>query len=152
MKNTNIRHPRALVAMAHPVRRHRLTRGLREDGWTVVAVEDGYKLVRRLADAILDEDTGHRPDLIIADATMAGCSGLTVLEGLRDLHWNTPIIVIVDFNRPDTLRLATNLGATAVFEKPIDVDEVRAAVARLRSTEGLERGPTAPLAVPAPRR
>lgn len=126
------RRPHAMVAMAHPTRRTRLTAALRADGWTVNPLADGFALVRRLADVILTEDPTRGPDLLVVDATLSGCTGLTVLEGLRALRFQTPIIVIVDFNRPATLSLANELGATAVFEKPIDVAQVATTAAALR--------------------
>jgi len=115
---------RVFVAMEHRGRRARVADGLRRDGWVVRVAEDGYELVRLLEHALLTEDQARRPDLIVADATLHGLMGLSVLQGLRQLEWTTPVIVIVDFNQPATFDLARELGATAVFEKPVDPDEV----------------------------
>ena len=127
--------PRALVGMAHPERGRQMVVGLRQDGWSVTIARDGYHLVRLMADAILMDTETARPDLIICDATMAGCTGLTVLRGIRDLHWATPVIVITDFNRPDAMQEALSFGASRVFEKPVNVEEVRVAALSLRLRE-----------------
>lgn len=115
---------RAIVAMAHRGRRARVADGLRRDGWVVRVADDGYDLVHLMEKALLSDDAGVRPDLIIADATLHGLMGLSVLQGIRQLEWTTPVIVLVDFNQPRTVELARELGATRVFEKPVDPDEV----------------------------
>lgn len=120
------RKPRALIAMSHPQRRQHLAHLLREDGWTAVVVDNGYELIGKMADALLD-DSAPRPELIVADATMAGCSGTSLLEGIRQLHWATPFFLIADFARPGAAAEALAVGPTQIFEKPIDVYAVRSA-------------------------
>ena len=117
------------MGMSHVERRVSLTRGLRDDGHTVVVADDGFHLIQLMSGAILDESgtAATRPDLIIADVTMAGCSGMTILQGIRQLNWGTPVFLIVDFNHPETARAAFENGADRVFEKPIEVTEVRSA-------------------------
>ena len=141
MSHRKGRKPRALIAMSHPQRRQHLAQLLREDGWTAVVVENGYELIGRMADALLD-DRARRPDLIIADATMAGCSGTSLLEGIRQLHWVTPFFLITDFARPGAAAEALAVGPTQVFEKPIDVHVVCAAArATLRAAAQTAPGP-----------
>lgn len=119
---------KVLVGMTNAARRAALTRGLRDAGHRVIVAQDGYHLVRLMSEALLDEnDATERPDLIIADVTMPGCSGMTILDGIRQLEWETPVFLIVDFNQPEVAAMAFARGADRVFDKPIDVDDVRAA-------------------------
>jgi len=100
---------------------------LRDAGCRVVTARDGADLLRKLGTAILDDDPVRRPALIIADLALAGCSGLSILEGLRALLWDTPFFLVVADSGADMARRAFALGATRVFAEPIDPDDVCAA-------------------------
>jgi len=113
--------------MSDSIRRSETCSRLRDAGCRVVTARDGADLLRKLGAAILDEDPARRPALIIADLALAGCSGLSILEGLRALLWDTPFFLIVDDNGADMARRAFALGATRVFGEPIDPDDVCAA-------------------------
>ena len=122
------RNPRRLLlGMAHEQRRDALAAALRDEGHSVVTASDGYELVS-LMSAPTSSETGlvSRPDLIIADVTMPGCSGMAILDKIRELHCDTPVFLIVDFNRPEIAERAFARGANRIFEKPIDIDDVRA--------------------------
>lgn len=97
--------------------RRKLARGLGEDGHVVEEVYSDFELLASL-------DAGEEIDLVIS-------SGLDVLGGLRSLHrpehWDTPVILIAAFGDDDTYRRAAFLNA-AVFDKPFDVDRLRAFV------------------------
>jgi len=71
---------------------------------------------------------GELPDLLISDVRMPGLSGLQVLRMVRDRGWSVPVILITAFGDEDTHNEASDLGATAVFDKPFDVDDLRTAV------------------------
>jgi CheY-like chemotaxis protein len=62
--------------------------------------------------------------LIITDHRMPGRTGLEILALLRSVNWTTPVIVISAFADPRTKLEATRLGVSAVFEKPLDLDEL----------------------------
>jgi CheY-like chemotaxis protein len=64
--------------------------------------------------------------LIITDHRMPGRTGLEVLALLRAVNWSTPVIVISAFADPRTQLEAARLGVSAVFEKPLDLDELAA--------------------------
>lgn len=123
--------PRVLVALSHSARRTKLTRALRAAGCRVAAAPDGYRLLRLLSRDLLAHALGGRPDLIVVDATMPGCNGLSILQGLRQLGWTTPVYIVVEYNQGDFAQRAFALGATRVFEKPIDVEQVCAAACAL---------------------
>jgi hypothetical protein len=48
-----------------------------------------------MAAAILDESL-RKPDLIVLESRLAGCMALSIVNGLKDLGWTTPIVVRLD--------------------------------------------------------
>ena len=94
------------------------------DGFEVVCVPDGHRLVDYLSRC---EQEDRLPDVIVTDHRMPGYTALDVLKGLRDAHWRVPVIVITAFG-PDVREPARALGASAVFDKPFDPDDLRTAV------------------------
>ena len=85
--------PRVFLAVVDPSKRLRLTGALERIGCDVVATHSGYHLLERIADALLD-DGASRADALVFDAILPGCTGLSLLEGLRDLQWDVPIILL----------------------------------------------------------
>jgi CheY-like chemotaxis protein len=84
----------ALVGVRNRARREHIDQMLRRNGCAVKTTPDGFHLIQRLADAILSNRDIARPDLIIADAVLPGCTGASLLAGLRDLGWETPVILL----------------------------------------------------------
>ena len=89
--------PRALVALADAVCRARVTRVLGERGWQVEPHPSGFHLVVALERLVAGEATVPWPSLIVVDAISAGCLGITLAAGLRELEVPVPI-VLVDAN------------------------------------------------------
>ena len=118
---------RVMLAISDPLQRAVMTALLRDAGCRVVAVKSGIHLLRRLSVAILEEDPRRRPALIIADLQLPGCSGLSILEGLRALSWETPFFLLVGDNSAAIARRAFAVGATRVFDQPASLAEVHAA-------------------------
>ena len=59
---------------------------------------------------------------------MPGLTGLDVLAILRCANWATPVILITAFGDEATHAEGRELGAVAVFDKPFNVDALRATV------------------------
>jgi two-component system, response regulator, stage 0 sporulation protein F len=118
--------------------REPLSQILALDGFEVTAVPDGEMLVDHLSRCDAFE---RRPDVIVTDHRMPGYSGVEVLEGLRDAGWRIPVIVVTAYG-PEVTPLARALGAFAVLQKPIDLDDLRTAV--LCSVEWSRREVEAP--------
>lgn len=113
-----------------------LTELLVDDGFEVACVANGKLLVDLLSDC---EKERRMPDVIVTDHRMPGYSGVEVLEGLRRVGWNIPVIMITAFGR-EVGDLAKRLGASAVFQKPFDPDDLRtAALYSSRITKQLEK-------------
>jgi two-component system, response regulator, stage 0 sporulation protein F len=103
---------------------------LRAMGYRVAEFDDGVKLrdyiaylreARRLLDI----------DLIISDILMPGASGFEVLVSLGALRSTIPFIAITAFGDDNTHAAAHALGAAAMFDKPFELEELKALAARL---------------------
>ncbi len=107
---------------------------LRKDGYDVVDIPDGGRLLVQIAESYL----GGRPydayDLVISDVRMPVCSGLQILEGLRRARWTAPVILMTAFGDEQTRTRAHMLDAV-LFDKPFDVDDLRTAVLNLLTEE-----------------
>ncbi len=70
----------------------------------------------------------QQPDLVIMDIRIPGRSGLEVLPEMRALAPNTPVLMITAFHDMDTTISAMKLGAIDYIHKPLDIDEMDAAI------------------------
>ena len=105
--------------------------GLRQDGHHLIAVRDGVELLEYVASTLIFDEGAAYPDLIITDIRMPGFSGMSVLAGLRDQQWTTPIVVMTAYSDEKMRSDAERLGASAFFSKPFDLDDLRTAVINL---------------------
>lgn len=119
---------RILLADDDAEMRALLAAQLREDGYELVEARDGMELVRAVHRF---EDTLTELHLIITDVRMPGFDGIEVLEYLRSAQLAVPVIVMTAFGDQATHGRARAHGAAVVLDKPFDVDDLRAAVARI---------------------
>jgi DNA-binding response OmpR family regulator len=119
--------PRILLAEDDVEMRRFVSLSLRKDGYDVLEVGSGDDLLAQLGQALTYAAT-FNVDLIISDIRMPGISGLEVLAGLRTYVGAPPIVLITAFGDAATHAEAERLGAVAVFDKPFDMDDVRAFV------------------------
>lgn len=80
------------------------------------------------AEDFLREFPPPQPGCIISDISMRGMSGFDLLRRLRELGDETPVIVITGRPEVDTRTRALALGAAAVFEKPLVVEDMLTAI------------------------
>jgi len=100
---------------------------LRLEGFATLEVADGI--------AGIALATECRPDLILCDITMPGADGHAVLTALRqNPATNTiPFVFLTARSEPAEIRRGMNLGADDYLGKPVDLDDLLAAVrARLQ--------------------
>ncbi len=99
---------------------------LTADGHTVLSLAHGTVAVA----AILARQAAawEVPDLIVTDVRLPGYSGIEILETLRLRGCAIPAIVMSGFTATELRTRAEELGIVAVFEKPFDLDDLRAAV------------------------
>jgi CheY-like chemotaxis protein len=87
--------PLAHVAVRDGGLRSSITVALREQGWAVVESPSGYHLLQNIAEPLFANELWCRPQLVVVDAFSPGCSGLTIAQGLRDIGWAVPVVLIV---------------------------------------------------------
>ena len=91
-----------------------------KEGHEVHTASDGSAGVQRL----LEEEY----DLVITDLRMPGTHGMVVLERTRELHPDTPIIVMTAYASTETAIKAMKVGAYDYFTKPFKLDEVKVVI------------------------
>ena len=100
---------------------------LRADGHEVVEACDGNELW-----ALLSREHGLESpppfSLVVSDVRMPGLTAFDVLTRLQRALTETPVILITAFGDQTTHLRALRLGASRVFDKPFDCDELREAV------------------------
>ena len=124
------RPARILLAEDDAEMRSMLSTALRSDGYEVVEASSGSDLLEEIS-MLLFRGEAIPADLIVSDERMPGLLGSEVLAGLRRARWPTPFVLITGFGDDDTHREAFRLGASAVFDKPFDLDELRRTVVEL---------------------
>lgn len=146
-----VRRPTVFVATSDPEVRSLLASILGAEGATVIAFADGFHLVEQLAEPILNpaSSPGSRPDLIIADAILPGCTGLSLVAGIRDLRWGTPVVLITGDHRDLKRARAFDGGVTSFFLRPFEVEELAAYATLLMFGEPRRSMPDQQLTAPA---
>ena len=99
---------------------------LRADGHEVVEARDGNELWQLLSAQSSGEVGAFA--LVVSDVRMPGLTAFDVLSRLQRAVAETPVILITAFGDQTTHLRALRLGASRVFDKPFDCDELREAV------------------------
>jgi CheY-like chemotaxis protein len=118
------RRPCILVAEDDIAMRTMVVWALKSQGFATVECSDGLSLMKHLG-VSKPEDASHAFDLVISDVHMPGISGLQALEKVTR---RPPLIVITAFGDAETYAAARRLGAIEVFDKPLDLNDLIAAV------------------------
>jgi two-component system NtrC family response regulator len=95
---------------------------LRKRGFEALAVGD--------AAAALDAAASRTLDLVITDLRMPGRGGLELLDELRGVNPELPVIVVTAFGTVASAVEAMKKGAADYLTKPVDLDELDVLVAR----------------------
>ena len=77
----------------------------------------------------------HRPEFAVLDMRLAEGSGLDLLKTLRDLRPEIRIVIVTGYGNIATAVAAIKAGAADYLAKPVDADDVVAAL--LRTGQGL---------------
>lgn len=107
---------RILVADDDDAIRGTLERGLRTQGYEVVATRNGIEALEAVADGTVD--------LVVTDINMPTMDGIELLLQLVDQHPSLKVIAISGggfFPKDELLTDARLLGAVDVLEKPFDI-------------------------------
>lgn len=82
------------------------------------------------AQAALDAIVARRPDCIVTDLKMPGMTGIDLLEELRKIDDEIPVILMTAFATVETAVKAMKLGAFDYITKPFEGDQLLIAVKR----------------------
>jgi two-component system nitrogen regulation response regulator GlnG len=96
--------------------------------------------------AALDGDV---PQVVVSDIRMSGESGLDLLQKLKELHPQLPVIIMTAFSDLDSAVAAFQGGAFEYLPKPFDVDHAIELIRRALE-ESRKRETTADVDMPAP--
>ena len=109
-----------------------LEKALTKEDYNVTSFEDPEKLLLRLPGGI--------PDVIITDVRMPNMDGIALMDEIRQLAPDLPVIVMTAYSDLDRAVSAFKGGAFEYLSKPFDVDEVvglvRRAIKEGRSKKG----------------
>ena len=123
--------PTILIVDDDPSVRDVMRRSLEREGYRVLVAEDGMAGARQWR--------AEGADLVIVDILMPEMDGIELLVQLRTKAPRLPILVISGARQTRNLDLlgdAHLLGATAVLEKPITMEELSKTVAWLLGVGG----------------
>ncbi len=116
-----------LVAEDDHEMRRLIVATLRARHFAVTEAADGMELLDHLEAAVRK---GRQFAAIVSDVRMPLLSGMDVLAVLQAASADIPVVLITAFGDEATHDEALDLGALVVLDKPFEMDELAAVVAR----------------------
>jgi two-component system response regulator AtoC len=95
---------------------------LESEGFNTVEARSGRDVIPAL--------TRHRPDLVIMDVRMPGMSGLDVLDQMKRMHVDTPVLTMTAYGTSNVAIEAIQRGAYDYVTKPFELDDLLITVRR----------------------
>lgn len=114
-----------LVIDDEPGIRGLLATVLERKGYAVVLADSGRKG--------LDLFRRERPDLIVLDLKMPDIDGITVLQDIRGMDVETPVVILTGASTENAEKQARELGAAAVIEKEFSLHRLGDTLRRVLS-------------------
>jgi len=94
-----------------------LSEALSQEGYEVIAVEDGKKAV--------EATRSEHFDYVITDLLMPELDGWKVLETIQGIQPHPRVIIITAHGKEDSARIAREKGAWAYVEKPYLIEKIK---------------------------
>lgn len=114
---------RVVLAEDDEAMRQLVTAALSREGFDVVECSNGAELA-----ALIERDIEGRVNpcvhVVVSDVQMPGRTGLECLRSIRRFNEKVPFIIITAFGDKTMYEDALRSGATAVFAKPFDLEEL----------------------------
>lgn len=105
---------------------------LQEGGYEVSAAANYDDALEKLGASVFD--------LVITDIILGGKTGIDLLEKIKDMGLNCPVIVLTGFPEVETASRAVSLGAFNYLSKPVDHDTLlNSARVALKYKEALDK-------------
>ena len=104
---------------------------LKEEGHEVIAAADGKQALKALALSA--------PDLVLLDVRLPGMDGVELLEEMKKIEKNLPIIMLTAYSDVKSAVKAMKLGAFDYITKPFDNEELILSIKRALQTQYLSR-------------
>lgn len=115
--------------------RRAIARSLTDVGYRVSAFS--------CAEEFIENPQSNDPDMLLIDVNLPGESGLSLAARMRSLQPRVGIIVLSGRGRPADRRDGYAMGADIYLTKPVDPDELKAAVGALRRRVAAPEAPVA---------
>jgi DNA-binding NtrC family response regulator len=106
-----------LIADDEYLIRWSLSQALSQEGYEVIAVEDGKKAIEAAKAQCFD--------FIITDLVMPELEGWEVLEIAKQIEPPPRVIIITAHGKDETRKIAIEKGAWAYVEKPYIIDNIK---------------------------
>ena len=107
-----------------------LERGLSENGIDVETFDSANKVIKKLET--------ENPQLILTDIKMPGKSGIDLLDEVKELRPDIPIIIMTAHSDLESAVEPYEHGAWEYLPKPIDIEEAISMVKRATSRDSLQ--------------
>jgi two-component system, NtrC family, response regulator AtoC len=98
---------------------------LRDDGYRVIEVRDGTSLLSGMSRGTFDGVAVGDNHLVVTDQRMPRMDGLRVVQSLLGRGRSLRFVLLTAFSEPELRAEAVQLGALAVIEKPLDLQDFR---------------------------
>ncbi len=108
-----------------------LSENLREEGFRCISAESGEEA--------LDLFRSDSPDLVLLDIKLPGMDGVEVLERVKEMDRDVPVMMITATSQVDVAVRAMKLGAYDYVNKPFDLTEIRTKVRHALETTQLRQ-------------
>lgn len=124
-------------------------------GLKILLVDDEQEFVQTLSErlqmrdmdshAVFDGKTAlaqvqsHPPQVMIIDLKMPDMDGIQVLQQVKQTHPFIQVIVLTGHGSEQDRKTCMDLGAYAYFQKPVDIDQLNAAIRQSHEKTSPER-------------
>ncbi len=96
---------------------------LQRDGYAARSFVSGVEMLERV-------DAGEVPDLMLTDLMMPEMTGIQLLEEVKGRGLSIPVIIMTAHSSVQTAVEAMRLGAFHYLQKPVNLEEMRALLAK----------------------
>ncbi len=107
---------------------------------SILLAKSGYK-VRTFSSGteLLDTLPGHSPDVILLDLKMPGMDGIQVLERVRSMDPQVPVIIMTAYGTIQSAIEAIQKGAFYYITKPFEISELKIQIQKALEYRQLKR-------------